>query len=211
MASGWKRDLIHMVGCCWAAQVGPLETEAWWMAIEKFISVMVQWKREWMEVKELTPLRYMPYVAKLLHEVTGKDLRDLGKFTGWIGLGGYYHWRVVQQGIIHLVPHLQNEPRPMTPKAHPSGRPLPLRPVPTSTPAMAASAGPPGGAQPTPQGGGQRPTLNQGGRQRPALTQGGRQGSNPKSRGRFVCFKPGGSASTPHQGRRPTAPSWGGR
>ena len=179
VASGWKRDLIHMVGCCWAAQVGPLETEVWQVAIEKFISVMVQWKKEWTEVKELTLLKYMPYVAKLFHEVTGKDLWGLGKFTGWIGLGGYYHWRVVQQGLIHLAPCLQNEPRPMMPKARPSGRPPPLRLAPTSTPATGALAGPPGGAQPTPQGGGQRPASNQGGRQRPASTQGGRQGSTP--------------------------------
>ena len=134
VALGWKQDLIHMVGCCWAAQEGPLESEGWWVAIEKFISVMVQRKKEWTEVKELMPLKYMPYVAKLFREVTGKDLRGLGKFTGWIGLGGYYHWRVVQQGLIHLVPRLQNEPRPMTPKAHPSGWPLPSRPAPASTP-----------------------------------------------------------------------------
>ena len=78
VVSGWKRDLIHMIGCCWAAQEGPLEGEEWRAAIEKFISVMVQRKREWTEVKELTPLKYMPYVAKLFHEVTGKDLQGLG-------------------------------------------------------------------------------------------------------------------------------------
>ena len=92
------------------------------MAIEKFLSVMAERKaREWMDVKELMPLKFMPYVAKLFKEVTGKDLQGLGQFTGWIDLGGYYHWRVAQQGIIHLVPHLQDQPMPRTPKAHPSG------------------------------------------------------------------------------------------
>ena len=47
---------------------------------------------------ELTPLEFMPYVANLFREVTGKDLQGLSQFTGWIGLGGYYHWRVTQQG-----------------------------------------------------------------------------------------------------------------
>ena len=80
-----------MIGCCWVAQEVPLEGEEWRAAIEKFISVMVQRKREWTEVKELTPLKYMPYMARLFREVTGKDLQGLGQFTGWIGLGGYYH------------------------------------------------------------------------------------------------------------------------
>ena len=110
--------------------MGPLEDEGWRVAIEKFISVMVQWKKEWTDVKELMPLNFMPYVAKLFKEVTSKDLRGLGQFTGWIGIGGYYHWRVVQQGLIHLVPHLQDEPRPRTPKSRPSGWPFPPRPAP---------------------------------------------------------------------------------
>ena len=160
VASGWKRDLFHMIGCCWAAQVGPLEDEGWRVAIEKFIFVVDQWKKEWTEVKELMPLNFMPYMAKLFKEVTSKDLQGLGQITGWIGIGGCYHWRVVQQGLIHLVPHLQDEPRPRTPKSHPSGQPLPPRLAPTGTPATGALAGQPGGAQPTPQGGGQRPALN---------------------------------------------------
>ena len=122
---------------------------------------MIQQKKEWTDVKELTPLNFMPYVAKLFKEVTSKDLQGLGQFTGWIGMGGYYHWRVAQQGLIHLVPHLQDEPRPRTPKSRPSGQPLPPRLAPTGTPATGASVGQMGVAQPTPQGGGQRPALNQ--------------------------------------------------
>ena len=128
VALGWKRDLIDIIGCCWAAQVGSLEQEEWCVAIDKFLSVMAECKaREWTDVKELMPLKFMPYVAKLFKEVTGKDLQGLGQFTGWISLGGYYHWRVAQQGLIHLVPHLQDQPMPRTPTAHPSGRALPPR------------------------------------------------------------------------------------
>ena len=154
-----------------------------------------------MDVKELTPLKFMPYVAKLFKEVTGKDLWGLGKFTGWIGLGGYYHWRVVQQGLIHLVPHLQDELRPRMPKSHPSGWPLPPRLAPTGTPATGASAGQSGRDQPTPQGGGQRPASNQGGGQGSASSQ-GESSSTANQRG---------SSSTPSQGGRSTAPSQGGR
>ena len=103
VASGWKRDLTHFIGCCWAAQ-----------------------------------------------------------FTGWIGQGGYYHWTVAQQGLIHLVPHLQRQPMPRIPDAHPSGRPLPLRPAQTGTPATGASGKQPDRTQPAPGGSGQGSTPNQG-------------------------------------------------
>ena len=95
VASGWKRDLTYIIGCCWAAQVGSLDQDEWHVAIHKFLGVMAKWKAsEWTDIKELMPLQFMPYVAKLFQEVTGKDLQGLSQFTGWIGQGGYYHWRV---------------------------------------------------------------------------------------------------------------------
>ena len=105
VGSGWKHDLTHFIGCCWVAQIGSLEWDEWHVAITKFIAVMAKRKAsEWTDIKELTPLQFMPYVARLFKEVTGQDLQGLSDFTGWIGQGGYYHWRVVQQGLIHLVP-----------------------------------------------------------------------------------------------------------
>ena len=140
VASGWKRDLTHFIGCCWAAQIGSLERDEWCVAITKFLAVMAKWKaREWTDIKELTPLQFMPYMAKLFKEVTGQDLQGLSHFTGWIGQGGYYHWRVVQQGLIHLVPHLAGQSMPRTPDACPSGKPLPPKPAQTKTPSMGAS------------------------------------------------------------------------
>ena len=156
-------------------------------------------------MKELTPLNFMPYVAKLFKEVTGKDLQGLGQFTGWIGMGGYYHWRVVQQGLIHLVPCLQDEPRQRTPKSCPSGWPLPPRPAPTRTPAMGAPVGQPDRAQPTPQGGGQRAVSNQEGGQGPTSSQGG-SSSTSNQRGSLSTSSQGGRSTTPSQGGRPSAP-----
>ena len=72
---------------------------------------------EWTDIKELTPLQFMPYVANLFWEVTGKDLQGLSQFTGWIGLEGYYHWRVAQQGLLHAIPCLQGQPVPKVPMA----------------------------------------------------------------------------------------------
>ena len=144
---------------------------------------MVKWKAsEWTDIKELTPLQFMPYMAKLFREVTGKDLQCLSQFTGWISQGGYYHWRVAQQGLIHLAPHLQGQLKPRTPNAHPSGRPLPQRPARTETPAAGASGKQQDRAQPTPSGSGQGSTLNQ-----------------------------GGQPSTSGQGGKSTAPSQGGK
>ena len=122
VALGWKRDLMYIIGCCWVAQVGPLDSEEWEVAIHKFLVVMRNRRAvEWMDIKELTPLQFMPYVADLFREVTGKDLQGLSRFTGWIGLGGYYHWKVAQLGLLHACPRLQGQPVPKGPVARPSG------------------------------------------------------------------------------------------
>ena len=140
VASGWKCDLTHFIGCCWATQIGSLDRNEWHVAITKFLGVMAKWKAsEWTDMKELTPLKFMPYMAKLFKEVTSQDLQGLSQFTGWIGQGGYYHWRVVQQGLIDLVSHLPRQPMPRTPDACSSGRPLPLKPAQAEIPSMGAS------------------------------------------------------------------------
>ena len=102
--------------------------------------------------------------AKLFKEVTGQDLQGLSHFTGWIGQGGYYHWRVVQQGLIHLVPQLAGQSMPRTPDAHPSGKPLPPKPAQTKTLSTGASWKQPDRTQPAPGESRQEPTPNQGGR-----------------------------------------------
>ena len=164
VASGWRRDLTHFIGCCWSAQIGSLEQDEWHAAITKFLAVMVKKKnREWTDVKELTPLQFMHYVAKLFREITGRNLSGLSQFTGWIGIGGYYHWRVVQQGLAHQVPHLAGQPAPWTPDAHPSGKLLLSDPPPTETPSPGASGQQQGRSQPTPSGGQPEPTPSQGG------------------------------------------------
>ena len=179
VASGWKCDLTHFIGCCWVAQIGSLEWDKWRMAITKFLVVMAKRKaREWMDIKELTPLQFMPYIAKLFQEVTGQDLQGLSHFTGWIGQDGYYHWRVVQQGLIHLVPHLARQPIPRTPDAHPCGKPLPPKPAQTKTPSTGASGKWPDRTQLAPSGSRQGSTSNQGGQ--PSTSGQGRTTTAPR-------------------------------
>ena len=71
---------------------------------------------------------------------------------------------MAQQGLLHLVLHLQGQPMPRTPNAHPSGRPLPPRLAQTKTLAAGASGKQQDRTQPTPNGSGQGSTSNQGGK-----------------------------------------------
>ena len=195
VVSGWRRDLTHFIGCCWSAQIGSLEQDEWHAAITKFLAVMAKKKnREWTDVKELTPLQFMPYVAKLFREVTRRNLSGLSHFTGWIGIGGYYHWRVVQQGLAHQVPHLAGQPVPRTPDARPSGKPLPSNPPPTETPSTGASGQQQGRSEPAPSGGQQEPTPSQGGRL-----------ATSSQSGMAAAPKQSGKASTPRQGSEPAS------
>ena len=135
------------------------------------------------------PLKFMPYVAKLFRDITGQNLTGLGQFTGWISPGGYYHWRVAQQGLTHLVPHLAGAPVPREPDAHPSGKLLPKEPAQDETPSTGASGRQSDRAQPAPSGSGQAPTPSQGAQ--PSTSSQSRMTAAPKKKGK---------ASTPHQG-----------
>ena len=195
VASGWRRDLTHFIGCCWSAQVGSLEQNEWHAAITKFLAVMAKKKnREWTDIKELTPLQFMPYVAKLFQDDTGRNLSGLSHFTGWIGVGGYYHWRVVQQGLAHQVPHLAGQPAPRTPDAHPSGKPLPVNLPSTETPSTGASGQQQGRSQPAPSGGRQEPTPSQ-----------GKWPATSSQSGMATAPKQSGKTSTPRQGDKPAS------
>ena len=198
--SGWKRDLTHFIGCCWEAQIGSLERDKWCVAITKFLGVMAKKKNhEWTDIKELMPLQFMPYMAKLFREVIGQDLSGLGHFTRWISLGGYYQWRVAQQGLIHLVPHLQEQPMPRAPDACPSGKPLPPKLAQTGTPSMGASGKWPDRTQPAPSGS----------RQAPAPNQSGRPSTSGQS-GTTTAPRQGGKSSTPRQSGEPASTSGSG-
>ena len=68
MPSGWRRNLIHIVGCFYTSQIAPLDSREWDNDWDEFMGVMDDHKdREWLDIKELTPLQYMPYVARCFH------------------------------------------------------------------------------------------------------------------------------------------------
>ena len=116
VASGWKRDLTHIISYYWKDQVSPLTSSEWTVAIDWFIRAMRARKEsEWVDIKELNPLGYMPYVTRQFWKVTGVSLSGLDDFTGWVGIGGYYHWRLSELGQLHACHRLQGQPMPDRP------------------------------------------------------------------------------------------------
>ena len=129
MPSGWKRDLIHIVGCFYASQITPLNTQQWHSDQDKFIQAMEECKDcEWLDIKELVPPRYMCYVAKCFLDTTGHNLKGLGLHTKWIRAQSYYHWKVAKLHQLQHCPHLQGLPVPPGPMECPSVLQQPQRP-----------------------------------------------------------------------------------
>ena len=90
--SGWKRDLLHIVGCHYACQITPLDSRRWEDDSHKFLWAMEDRKdREWLDIKEISPLQFMDYAAKVFKQVTDHHLKELSSHTGWIQAHGYYH------------------------------------------------------------------------------------------------------------------------
>ena len=116
--SGWKRDLLHIMGCHYAHQIGPLANEKWEKDSQAFLQAMKLHKeKEWLAIKELEPLNYMGYVAAMFKQVTGHYLKGLSGYTGWMRAGGYYHWKVAELNQLDRCPHLRGIPVPKGPMA----------------------------------------------------------------------------------------------
>ena len=118
---GWSRDLEHIVSCYYLAQVGPLD-EVWLTRWMQFTEHMHTAEDEWVDIKELTPLQFMPYVQRWFQNTTGIHLKDLDRLVEWIRASGYYHWKVANLGQLHLCPHLSGKKVPRGPIVRPSIR-----------------------------------------------------------------------------------------
>ena len=77
-------------------------------------------KSEWLDIKELTPLCYMCYVAKCFVDSTGCDLKGLGLHTRWIRAQSYYNLKVAELHQLQHCPYLQGLPIPPGPMECPS-------------------------------------------------------------------------------------------
>ena len=83
---------------------------------------------EWLDIKELTPLQYMPYVVRCFQETTGHYLKGLNKHTRWIRARSYYHWKVVELNQLEHCPHLRGLPVTLGPMECPSELQQPQKP-----------------------------------------------------------------------------------
>ena len=118
---GWSQDLEHIISCYYLAQVGPLD-EVWLTHWTQFTEHMLTAKDEWVDIKELAPLQFMPYVQRWFQTTTGIHLRDLDRLVEWIRASGCYHWKVADLGQLHLWPHLSGKKVPKGPIMRPSIR-----------------------------------------------------------------------------------------
>ena len=127
--SGWKMDLLHIVGCHYAHQIGPLADEKWEKDSQAFLQAMkLREEKEWLAIKELEPLNYMGYVAAVFKQVMGHYLKGLSGYTGWMRAGGYYHWKVAELNQLDRCPNLRGIPVPKGTIARPSTRQQPPKP-----------------------------------------------------------------------------------
>ena len=87
---------------------------------ETLFTHLLQHKKEWRDIKEKHPMRYMPYMEDHFYAATDLRLNGLRDFTRWIKRGSYYHGLVARQGHLHLCPHLAGAPLPRWPQTMPS-------------------------------------------------------------------------------------------
>ena len=101
---------------------GSLQDPEWQANLRRFVKAMKNRKdSEWIDIKELTPLCFMPYIADLFRRVTGIHLRGLKECTDWVGVSGYYHWKLAQLGQLDACARLRGHPVPEGPVDRPSG------------------------------------------------------------------------------------------
>ena len=152
-----------MVGCFYASQIAPLDSQEWEEDIHKFIQAMDERREcEWLDLKELAPLRYMTFVSRVFQETTGLRLKGLTELTGWIRARSYYHWKVAELNQLKHCPHLKGVSVPQGPMECPSRLQQPLRPSKPETMAPGTS-GHGGAGDKTTSGHSDDPFLMEGG------------------------------------------------
>ena len=120
-ASGWRRDLEHMLKVYYKYTIQtPYREAEWARAREHFFDHLTLRKAEAVAIKEDTPLSYMSYIAEEFHRATGLRLNGLLEFTLWIKRGSYFHGLLVERGQVHECPHLIGAPLPRWPQLKPS-------------------------------------------------------------------------------------------
>ena len=120
-ASGWRRDLEHVLKIYYRHTIQTTYREAeWTRARECFFDHLTPRKAEAVAIKEEAPLDYMAYIAEEFEKATGLCLNHLSEFTLWIKRGSYFHRLLVKRGQVQQCPHLIGVPLPKCPQLKPS-------------------------------------------------------------------------------------------
>ena len=120
-ASGWRRDLEHVLKVYYRHTIQtPYREAEWARARECFFDHLTPRKSEAVAIKEETPLDYMAYIAEEFEKATGLHLNGLPEFTLWIKRGSYFHGLLVERGQVQQCPHLIGAPLPKWPQLKPS-------------------------------------------------------------------------------------------
>ena len=84
-ASGWRRDLEHVLKVYYRHTIQTPYREAEWVRVrECFFDHLTPRKAEAVAIKEEAPLDYMAYIAEEFERATGLCLNGLPEFTLWI-------------------------------------------------------------------------------------------------------------------------------
>ena len=84
-ASGWRRDLEHVLKVYYRHTIQtPYREAEWARARECFFDHLTPRKAEVVAIKEETPLDYMAYIAEEFEKAAGLCLNSLPEFTLWI-------------------------------------------------------------------------------------------------------------------------------
>ena len=120
-ASGWRRDLEHVLKVYYRHIIQTPYREAEWARVrECFFDHLTPRKAEAVAIKEEAPLDYMAFIAKEFERATGIHLNGLPEFTLWIKRGSYFHGLLVKRGQVEQCPHLIGAPLPKWPQVKPS-------------------------------------------------------------------------------------------
>ena len=120
-ASGWRRDLEHVLKVYYGHTIQtPYQEAEWVQARECFFDHLTPRKAEAVAIKEENPLDYMVYIAEEFKKATGLRLNGLPEFTLWIKQGSYFHGLLVERGQVQWCPHLIGTPLPRWPQLKPS-------------------------------------------------------------------------------------------
>ena len=118
---GWRKDLKYVLKVYYKHNARASYKEAEWVKTrDLFFAHLLPHKEEALDLKERSPMDFMPFIEEQFWRATGLCLNGLRDFTAWIKQGSYYHGLVAQQGHLHRCSHLTRVPLPRWPQVKPS-------------------------------------------------------------------------------------------